>query len=395
LRVAILADFPLSALEGGATGRGGGQGCTWLPQLAESFARYPEFEIHWVILDRKGNPPATFKAHGQTFHRIKGSSVSLDLALGNLPTRWAIRAFLRKLKPDIVHAWGTELLYPAALRDFKGSKILSMQGVLTEYQRIGGLPDDWRWRRMVANEPGMIRSATIVTSESEWGISKVKEVDPDAQCRLVEYGAHPRFYGIPWQPDPETPYLLYVGGAGPRKGFDVLLDALEQLPDRTWELRLAGDDEMRREVEARGMKNVHCLGLLPWDAMQRELQGAWAFVLPTRGDTSPNSVKEARVIGLPVITTKHGGQAGYIRDGVNGRIVDPLDAQRLSAALADVMSGIDRARSLGNGRHEEDRAYLRPERTAEGFAAIYRELAYWSIDFHMFHPKIHYAKNTI
>jgi len=374
MRIAILADFPLSALEGGATGRGGGQGCTWLPQLAESFARYPGFEIHWVILDRKGNPPATFHAHGQTFHRLQGNSFSLDLALGNLPTRRTLRRFLRELKPDLVHAWGTELIYPAALRDFAGPTVLSMQGVLTEYRRIGGLPDDWRWRRMVAGEPGMIRSATVVTSESEWGIARVREVHPDADCRLVEYGAHPRFYDIPWQPDPAAPSLLYVGGAGIRKGFDVLLDALALLPDPTWELRLAGDDEMRREVEARGLSRVRCLGLLPWDAMRAELQAAWAFVLPTRGDTSPNSVKEARVIGLPVITTRHGGQAGYIVDGVNGRIVDPLDSRHLAEALADVMGNLDRARQLGAGRHAEDRAYLRPERTAEGFAAIYREL---------------------
>jgi glycosyltransferase involved in cell wall biosynthesis len=149
-----------------------------------------------------------------------------------------------------------------------------MQGVLTEYRRIGGLPDDWRWRRMVANEPGMIRSTTIVTSESEWGISKVKEVHPTAECRPVEYGVHPRFYELPWHPDSEIPYLLYVGGGGTRKGFDVLLDALEMLPDRAWELRLAGDDEMRREVEARGLKNVRCLGLLPWDAMHLLQQAA-------------------------------------------------------------------------------------------------------------------------
>lgn len=373
-RIAILADFPLAALDGGATGRGGGQGCTWLPQLAESFAKYPEFEIHWIILDRKGNLPATFNAYGQTFHRIKGSSFSVDLALGNLPTRRTIHRFLRDLKPDIVHAWGTELIYPAALRDFKGPTILSMQGVLTEYQRIGGIPNDWRWRRMVAREPEMIRSATIVTSESEWGISKVRQIDPAADCRLVEYGAHPRFYEIPWQPDPAVPYLLYVGGAGPRKGFDVLLDALEQLPNRAWELRLAGDDEMRREVERRKLGKVRCLGLLPWDVMQQELQGAWAFVLPTRGDTSPNSVKEARVIGVPVITTLHGGQAGYVKDDINGRIISPLDSGNLATALDDVMGSFERATTLGAGRHQEDRFYLRPERTAEGFAEIYREL---------------------
>jgi glycosyltransferase involved in cell wall biosynthesis len=185
---------------------------------------------------------------------------------------------------------------------------------------------------------------------------------------------HPRFYDLPWQPDPAKPYAIYVGGAGTRKGFDVLVEAMKQLPDRKWELRLAGDDAMKTAVEAAGLQNVRCLGLLPWDAMQRELQGAWAFVLPTRGDTSPNSVKEARVIGLPVVTTVHGGQAGYIKDRINGRIVDPLNAAGLADALADVMESFERAADLGGNRHAEDRAYLRPERTAAGFAEIYRSL---------------------
>jgi glycosyltransferase involved in cell wall biosynthesis len=373
-RIAILADFPWSALEGDASGRGGGQGCTWLPQLAQGFADYPEFEIHWVVLDRRKAGATTVEKFGQHFHRLPATSISLDLALSNLPARWILKKFLRRLKPDLVHAWGTELIYPSALRDFNGPTILSMQGVLTEYQRIGGLPDDWRWRRMVAGEPAMIRSATLVTCESEWGIAKVKEVDPSAQCRLVEYGVHPRFYEIPWQPQPDQPYALYVGGAGVRKGFDLLVEAMKLLPDRTWELRLAGDDAMKDEITAAGLSGVRCLGLLPWNEMHRELQGAWAFVLPTRGDTSPNSVKEARVIGVPVITSRHGGQAGYVTDGINGRIVDPLDSPGLATALSDVMSNLNRARELGGGRHEDDRAYLRAERTAAGFADIYREL---------------------
>jgi glycosyltransferase involved in cell wall biosynthesis len=375
IRVAIVADFPWASLDGAATGRGGGQGCTWLPQLAENFARYPELEIHWVSLDRRGAGVKSIERFGQHFHRIKGPSVSLDLALGCIPTRWILKRFLRGLKPDIVHAWGTESIYGVALYDFQGPTILSMQGVLTEYQRIGGLPNDWRWRRMVAGEPAMIRSAAIVSCESSWGIARVKEVVPAARCRMVEYGVHPRFFDIPWQPDPARPYVLYVGGTGTRKGFDLLLDAVENIPGRNWELRLAGDELMRAEVERRGMQNVRCLGLLAWDEMENELRGAWASVLPTRGDTSPNSVKEARVVGVPVVTSRHGGQAGYIRDGENGRIVDPLTAESLAEALADVMSSFDRAAALGRGRHQEDRDYLGADRTAKGFAELYHELA--------------------
>lgn len=375
MKIAILAEFPLSALTGGAVGRGGGQGCTWLPQLALAFQDYKDLEIHWVILDRTIRRTQVIEALGQHFHRVPAVKFSLDLALNYLPARFVLGREIRRIKPDVVHAWGAELIYPAALRDCSCPTILSMQGVLTEYQRIGGLPDDWRWRKMISSEPDFIRSATIVTSESQWGIDKVEAIHPQADCRMVEYGAHPSFYDLPWQPDPDEPYAIYVGGADKRKGVDLLIEALKLMPDRGWEMRFAGDTAIEEACDAAGLQKIRCLGLLSWPEMRKQLQGAWCSVLPTRGDTSPNSVKEARVVGLPVVTTKHGGQAGYIMDGINGRIVEPLTRENLAASLTDVMSSHERAVSLGRGRHAEDRDYLHPSRTAEGFAEIYRQIA--------------------
>ncbi len=374
LRVAILADFPLSALTGGAVGRGGGQGCTWLPQLALAFQDFPDLEIHWVILDRTIRRTVVFEALGQHFHRVPAGKFSLDLALNYLPARFVLGREIWSIRPDVVHAWGTELIYPSALQDCKCPTILSMQGVLTAYQQIGGLPDNWRWRKMIASEPSFIRAATIVTSESQWGIDKVKAIHPGADCRMVEYGVHPSFYDLEWLPDPHEPYALFVGGADKRKGVDLLIEALKLLPYRNWEVRFAGDPAIQQACDAAGLQKVRCLGLLSWPQMQKQLQGAWCSVLPTRGDTSPNSAKEARVIGLPVVTTRHGGQAGYIMDGINGRIVEPLDAENLAAALADVMNSHERAVTLGKGGHAEDREYLRSGRTAQGFAEIYRQI---------------------
>lgn len=374
-RIAILADFPLSALTTGATGRGGGQGCTWLPQLAESFQSVDDLEIHWITFRRGHWRGDRITALGQTFHQIPAASFSVDLALNCLPARIGIAAALRNLQPDIVHAWGTERIYPAALADFKGPTILSMQGVLSTYERIGGLGDGWRWRRMLNSEPNFIRSATLVTSESQWGIDRVHELVPDADCRMVEYGVHPSFYDLRWQPEPEKPYALFIGGGGYRKGFDLLLDALKQIPDRKWELRLAGDASMDARCKASGLTGLTCLGLLNWQDLQKQLQGAWCSVLPTRADTSPNSVKEARVVGLPVVTSIHGGQSGYIRDGENGFIAEPLDPTHLATALNRAMASYETARQAGACRHEEDRSYLHPSRTAGSFVSIYRELA--------------------
>ena len=116
------------------------------------------------------------------------------------------------------------------------------------------------------------------------------------------------------------------------------------------------------------------MGQLDWKALQGELTQARCLVLPTRADTSPNVVKEARVIGLPVITTKHGGQSGYILNGVNGLIVDPLNSAGLSKCLSCVMEDPVYAKKLGAANHEKDRAYFLPVNTAKGFVQIYNDL---------------------
>jgi len=374
IRVAILADFPIGAIEKEAVGRGGGQQSTWLPQLALAFEHSKDLEIHWLVLDRGVSDLTVVKRFNQTFHRIPTGPFTLDLALNYLPARRSLRKVIESLNPDIVHAWGTETKYPAGLMDFAGIKILSMQGIISEYMRIQSIPNTWRWRKMASSESRFIRAAMIVTSESQWGINKVHEIVPEAKCRMIEYGVHPSFYELEWKPAPDKPYALYIGGGGNRKGLDVLIDAVASTKSRNWELRVAGRASESEQSLLAQIPNVKYIGMVSWDEMRRQLESAWCSVLPTRADTSPNSVKEARVVGLPVVTTRHGGQAGYIIDGVNGRVLKELTSDHLSEALADVMSSHERAVLLGEGNHQIDRDYLLSNRTSEGFASLYREL---------------------
>ncbi len=375
MRVAILADFPLSALSGEVTGRGGGQGCTWLPQLALAFEGRKDLEVHWVILDRTIRRTQVEQAFGQHFHRVPAVKFSLDLALDYLPARLVLGREIRRIRPDVVHAWGAELIYPCALRDFDGPTIFSMQGSLTEYRRIGGLPDNWRWRKLAASEAGYVNTATVVTAESIWASERVRDLKPGADCRIVDYGVHPSFYATEWKPDPARPAVIYVGGGGYRKGTEVLFEGLRLLPERGWTVRFAGGEDLRAEVAAADLPGTEYLGMLRWDGLLEELSRAWCLVVPTRCDTGPTVVKEARVIGLPVIGTVHGGLRDYIRHGESGLIVDPLEPKPLAEALGRVMSSFDTAVEMGRSHHEQDRAAFSPELTASRFSEIYRELA--------------------
>jgi glycosyltransferase involved in cell wall biosynthesis len=146
------------------------------------------------------------------------------------------------------------------------------------------------------------------------------------------------------------------------------------LEGTAWTLHIVGSGELKELVVNCGLSNVVYLGVLDWQAVQQELSHARCLVLPTKADTSTNVVKEARVVGVPVVTTKHGGQSGYIHDGVNGLIADPLNVQSLSHCLMRVMNHSCYAASLGKSNQEVDRAYFDPQNTARGFVNIYREL---------------------
>lgn len=373
-RVLIFAASPLASLKRRVLGRSEGQIVTWLSQVAEEFSRAEDLDLVWVAIEPGGSETSVEKSHNQTFIRLAHPKISFDLALGYRIVKHRFARLIALLKPDLVHAWGTERLESAVTEVAHCPSILSMQGIITRYASIGSLPDTWQWRAIAKAEPRWVKAATVVTSESQWGLDQLRVLGRTERTHQVEYGVHPSFYDLQWNPDPADPVLLYAGSIDKRKGVDVMVEAAARNPQRHWRLEIAGDGELRAELEARKVPGVTWLGSIDWKTLQEKLTKAWGFILPTRADTSPNAVKEARVVGLPVITTPHGGQAGYVLDGQNGWIVEPLEADALAAACERLTQSFETATRMGATRHEIDRDYFQPKRTADAFLALYRQL---------------------
>lgn len=372
IRVAILADMPIKALEAGVTGRGGGDAATWLPQLAQEFSKQTDLAISWVILTKSVRKPRISTLLGQTFYEIPKGMMTVDILTGHWSAREKLKRVLDVIRPDVIHVWGSESSYPSVLKGARVPTIMSMQGILSEYNRIGSFRGNWRMRCQASYEISWVKQATLLTTESEWGRERVLEIDPTLDVRLVEYGVNPSFYNLTWQPDREKPVILYCGGKDWRKGYDLLKKAIEMHPVPHWTCWIAGGGSI--ETGNKEPAPIEMLGNLTWKELQERMTRAWALVLPTRADTSPNAVKEARVVGMPVITSRHGGQAGYIRDGENGILVDPLTPERLRKSIDLVLKDHSLALRMGASRHSEDRDYFQPARTASGFSTLYREL---------------------
>lgn len=374
-KVLILADSPLPALRQGAMGRGAGQGATWLPPLANAFAKHDDLDITWAALGEPGTEAADEGRVNQRFIIRPHIKAARDTLIGYALARHRLRRIVAEVRPQVVHCWGSERFYPSVLRGLGLPSVFSIQGNLTHYAEIGGLTDIWFWRRQWRYEGRWAPDATVLACESPWSRELALRYWPGSDVRAIEWGVHPSFYEVDWRPQFDQPYFLFSGGLEWRKGLDLLLDALALIPDRKWRLKLAGEGPLREELEARQLPGVEWLGNLKWDELKREMSGALALIMPTRADTGPSVVKEARVMGLPVVGSTNGGLRDYIVHGVNGLHIDPLTPGQIASAMQEVVTASpERLRKLGEQRLAADRAYFHPERAASAFRDLYLEL---------------------
>ena len=137
------------------------------------------------------------------------------------------------------------------------------------------------------------------------------------------------------------PLLLAVGAVVPRKGYDVLVEALARLTDLPWRLTIVGDcsRDSATTVRLRADIERHRLGprvtiedAIPADRLGALYSSSDLFVLPSRYEGFGMAYAEAIAYGLPVIGTT----AGAIPDTVPaaaGVLVPPDDIAALAAAL--------------------------------------------------------------
>ena len=173
----------------------------------------------------------------------------------------------------------------------------------------------------------------------------------------------------------DAPLFLYVGSGFERKGVARLIQALAGTGAPACAVIVGADKHIAAyQAQARRLgleARVHFLG--PRQDLPELYGAADAFVLPTLYDPMPNAALEALASGLPVVTTRQCGAREFIREGVNGYVLDALDA----AGLAQVL-GVLAAPGRAAGMREAARAsvaHLSLDAMADQLLALYRQLA--------------------
>ncbi len=132
----------------------------------------------------------------------------------------------------------------------------------------------------------------------------------------------------------EDRVIVSVGRIIPSKAYDVLLEAVKDIPRDVGVYIIGGKatPDLQKLVDDYALSNVHFVEFMSKECLWEYYQMADFLTLPTRMDTWGLFVNEAMANGLPVITTnKCVAGLELIEENENGFLIDVDD----TAALTD------------------------------------------------------------
>lgn len=232
-------------------------------------------------------------------------------------------------------------------------------------ERFTGLPASVRPDSAV--DGWVFMSETLLRRARDQGFAS-----PRTQVSYV--GPDPVFSAAP--AEPWRGRLLYVGRLDERKGIDLAIRAMAELPGMSLTIRGDGDesilDSLRQLVRGLDLGDrVAFLPAAPRDQLQAAYADADAVLFPVRWEEPWGLVPlEAMAVGRPVVATGRGGSGEYLAHERNSLLFDPDEGEGgLVAAVRRLATDVGlRDALIAGGRATAAR--FDPGGLAEGLLAM-------------------------
>jgi glycosyltransferase involved in cell wall biosynthesis len=136
------------------------------------------------------------------------------------------------------------------------------------------------------------------------------------------------------------PTLISVGHLIPRKGHELVIEALSHLPGG--QLLVCGEGPLRSKLERKARQcrvadRVNFLGQIDHDELNRFYSAADVLVLASSGEGWPNVVLEAMACGTPVVATAVGAVPDFVDHPHAGRVVHERTVSAIAGAINDLL----------------------------------------------------------
>lgn len=264
----------------------------------------------------------------------------------------------RASRPDVVHAH----FWMSGLASLIGAVDLQLPVVQT-FHALGSVK---RQHQGTADTspPGRVQIETRVARDVDLVIatadSEALELErlgvPPRRVRVVPCGVDLSLFSPEGETAPRNgrPRLLSVGRLVERKGVDIVIEALADVPGA--ELLVAGGLDgidvdrarLRATAERVGVQDrVEFLGPVGRRDLPALIRSADAVVATPWYEPFGIVPLEAMACGVPVVGSAVGGLTESVLDGRTGMLVPPRDPRALATALRTLLSDDQVRRSMG------------------------------------------------
>ena len=259
-----------------------------------------------------------------------------------------------------------------------------------------------KFRLRAKNEEKALKLTAHITGRTTFDREATQEINEEAVYHPMNETLRAPFYRGQWDVSKVERHSIFLSqGDYPLKGFHYMLEAmpliLEKFPDA--HLYVAGSSiigggrsssgrkyPMALKISAYGkylrglirkghlQDKVTMLGRLTAQQMKEQYLKSNVFVCPSIMENSPNSVCEAMLLGMPVVSAKVGGVPDLISDGEEGILFPGGKVDELAEGVKTVFYDDELAMTLGGYARRRAKQVHNPDTNFKRLIGIYRSM---------------------
>ena len=146
--------------------------------------------------------------------------------------------------------------------------------------------------------------------------------------------------------DKDKKIFLFLGRLVVSKGVKYLLEAISKIKNENIMFLIAGDGELKNELELQAKKlnilnNVKFIGAVNYEDVPYLMSGADYFIVPSVDEGFGRVVIEAMAMRSPVLASRVGGIKDIIEDGENGFFFESENSDAIVKSINKVLNMAD------------------------------------------------------
>lgn len=297
------------------------------------------------------------------------------------------RKVIEQYQPDIIHVFGCEWPYGLLTQYTDIPLVVHIQGSIIPYNNAlyppgyneftmvkaagGNLRKDWHclmnYNKAKSNlemEKRVWKTVRHYMGRTSWDKALVNMLTKDATYHHVEEALRPAFMNTQkqWQiPEDGKLRLLSIGCSSFWKGIDMILKTAHVLNeagiDFEWNVAGSMSNELQNVVENKEkMKfadnHINILGFCSPESLIDLMCQSTLYVHTAYIENSPNSICEAQLLGMPIISTMVGGIATLVSNRIDGELFPANDPWQMANAIVALSEDVGRMKKYSeNSRH--------------------------------------------